>query len=350
MKLNVLVLPGDGIGVEVTREAVRVLERAAQKHGHDLSLTEGLLGGIAIHKTGHPLPEETLRLALAADATLMGAVGLPEFDQMPPSQRPEAGLLGLRQALGVYANLRPVRAYAALLDSSPLKNALAEGVDMIIVRELTGGLYYGTPRGITGDTAVNTMLYTRAEIERIARKAFELARNRRRKVTSVDKSNVLENSQLWRRVVTEVAAEYPDIALDHLLVDNCAMQLILNPRRFDIILTENMFGDILSDEGAVLAGSIGMLPSASLGDRHGLYEPVHGSAPDIAGQNRANPLGAIGSVAAMLEYTFGLKEEAAAVYAAIEKVLNSGRVTADLRPPGPPASTSQVGDAILECL
>jgi 3-isopropylmalate dehydrogenase len=350
MKLNVLVLPGDGIGVEVTREAVRVLERAAQKHGHALSLTEGLLGGIAIHKTGHPLPEETLRLALAADATLMGAVGLPEFDQMPPSQRPEAGLLGLRQALGVYANLRPVRAYAALLDSSPLKNALAEGVDMIIVRELTGGLYYGTPRGITGDTAVNTMVYTRAEIDRIARKAFELARNRRRKVTSVDKSNVLENSQLWRRVVTEVAADYPDVALDHLLVDNCAMQLILNPRRFDIILTENMFGDILSDEGAVLAGSIGMLPSASLGDRHGLYEPVHGSAPDIAGQNRANPLGAIGSVAAMLEYTFGLKEEAAAVYAAIEKVLNSGRVTADLRPPGPPASTSQVGDAILECL
>ncbi|MGO9094718.1 MAG: 3-isopropylmalate dehydrogenase [Bryobacteraceae bacterium] len=350
MKLNVLVLPGDGIGVEVTREAVRVLERAAQKHGHTLSLAEGLLGGIAIHQTGHPLPEETLKLALAADATLMGAVGLPEFDQMPPSQRPEAGLLGLRQALGVYANLRPVRAYAALLDSSPLKNALAEGVDMIIVRELTGGLYYGTPRGITGDTAVNTMVYTRAEIERIARKAFELARSRRRKVTSVDKSNVLENSQLWRSVVTEVAAEYPDIALDHLLVDNCAMQLILNPRRFDIILTENMFGDILSDEGAVLAGSIGMLPSASLGDRHGLYEPVHGSAPDIAGQNRANPLGAIGSVAAMLEYTFGLKEEAAAVYAAIEKVLNSGRVTADLRPPGPPASTSQVGDAILECL
>jgi 3-isopropylmalate dehydrogenase len=350
MKLNVLVLPGDGIGVEVTREAVRVLDHAAQKHGHDLSLTEGLLGGIAIHKTGNPLPEETLRLALEADATLMGAVGLPEFDQMPPSQRPEAGLLGLRQALGVYANLRPVRAYAALLDSSPLKNALAEGVDMIIVRELTGGLYYGTPRGIAGDTAVNTMVYTRAEIDRIARKAFELARNRRRKVTSVDKSNVLENSQLWRRVVTEVAADYPDVALDHLLVDNCAMQLILNPRRFDIILTENMFGDILSDEGAVLAGSIGMLPSASLGDRHGLYEPVHGSAPDIAGQNRANPLGAIGSVAAMLEYTFGLKEEAAAVYAAIEKVLNSGRVTADLRPPGTPASTSQVGDAILECL
>jgi 3-isopropylmalate dehydrogenase len=350
MKLNVLALPGDGIGVEVTREAVRVLEHVARKHGHALSLTEGLLGGIAIHKTGNPLPEETLRLALEADATLMGSVGLPEFDQMPPSQRPEAGLLGLRKALGVYANLRPVRAYAALLDSSPLKNALVEGVDMIIVRELTGGIYYGATRGITGDTAVNTMVYTRAEIERIARKAFELARNRRRKVTSVDKSNVLENSQLWRKVVVEIAAEYPDIALDHLLVDNCAMQLVLNPRRFDVVVTENMFGDILSDEGAVLAGSIGMLPSASLGDEHGLYEPVHGSAPDIAGQNKANPLGAIGSVAAMFEYTFGLKQEAASVYAAIEKVLDSGRVTADLRPAGPPATTSDVGDAILELL
>jgi 3-isopropylmalate dehydrogenase len=350
MKLNVLALPGDGIGVEVTREAVRVLGHVARKHGHALRLTEGLLGGVAIHETGNPLPEETLRLALEADATLMGSVGLPEFDQMPPSQRPEAGLLGLRKALGVYANLRPVRAYRALLDSSPLKNALVEGVDMIIVRELTGGIYYGTPRGISGDTAVNTMVYTRAEIERIARKAFELARNRRRKVTSVDKSNVLENSQLWRKVVIEIAGQYPDVALDHLLVDNCAMQLILNPRRFDIVLTENLFGDILSDEGAVLAGSIGMLPSASLGDEHGLYEPVHGSAPDIAGQNKANPLGAIGSVAAMLEYTFGLKEEAASVYAAIEKVLDSGRVTADLRPAGPPATTSQVGEAIIENL
>jgi 3-isopropylmalate dehydrogenase len=215
---------------------------------------------------------------------------------------------------------------------------------------LTGGIYYGTPRGITGDTAVNTMVYTRAEIERIAHMAFKLALNRRRKVTSVDKSNVLENSQLWRKVVVEVAEGYPDVTLDHLLVDNCAMQLVLNPRRFDIVLTENMFGDILSDEGAVLAGSIGMLPSASLGENKGLYEPVHGSAPDIAGKNKANPLGAIGSVAAMLEYTFGLKDEAAAVYAAIEKVLNSGRVTADLRPAGTPATTTQVGDAIINSL
>jgi 3-isopropylmalate dehydrogenase len=350
MDLNVLALPGDGIGTEVTCEGVRVLRHIAEKHHHKLNLAEGLLGGIAIHKTGNPLPEETIRLALAADATLMGSVGLPEFDKMPPSQRPEAGLLGVRKVLGVYANLRPVRAYAALIDSSPLKNHLVEGTDMIIVRELTGGIYYGTPRGITGDTAVNTMVYTRAEIERIAHMAFKLALNRRRKVTSVDKSNVLENSQLWRKVVVEVAAGYPDVALDHLLVDNCAMQLVLNPRRFDIVLTENMFGDILSDEGAVLAGSIGMLPSASLGETKGLYEPVHGSAPDIAGQNKANPLGAIGSVAAMLEYTFGLKDEAAAVYAAIEKVLNSGHVTADLRPAGTPATTSQVGDAIIDSL
>jgi 3-isopropylmalate dehydrogenase len=360
MNLNILVVPGDGIGSEVTREAVRVLRHVTSKWNHSLRLTEGLLGGIAIHKTGTPFPEETARLATQADATLMGAVGLPEFDNSPPEKRPEKGLLGIRQALGVFANLRPVRAYASLVDSSPLKNHLVEGTDMIIVRELTGGIYYGTPRGISEENgesrAVNTMVYTRREIERVSRMAFALARNRRKKVTSVDKSNVLENSQLWRRVVTEVAREFPDVALDHLLVDNCAMQLVLNPKRFDVVLTENMFGDILSDEGAVLAGSIGMLPSASIGDRKasgawtGLYEPVHGSAPDIAGQNKANPLGAIGSVAAMLEYSFGLNEEAAAVNVAIERVLTTGRVTADLRPSGPPASTEQVGEAVCEAI
>src|SRR5438105_5765559 len=360
MNLNSLVLPGDGIGTEVTREAVRVLRHVARKWNHTLQMTEGLLGGIAIHNTGSPLPEETVKLAAAADATLMGAVGLPEFDNAPPEKRPEKGLLGIRRVLGVYANLRPVRAYPALLDSSPLKNDRVAGTDMIIVRELTGGIYYGTPRGIeeNGDQtrAVNTMTYTRFEIERVARMAFHLARGRRKKVTSVDKSNVLENSQLWRRVVSEVAADYPDVALDHLLVDNCAMQLILNPRRFDVIVTENMFGDILSDEGAVLAGSIGMLPSASIGAKKasgawvGLYEPVHGSAPDIAGQNKANPFGAIGSVAAMLEYSFGLTKEAAAVNAAMEAVLNSGKVTADLKPNGPPATTEQVGAAVCENL
>jgi 3-isopropylmalate dehydrogenase len=360
MNLNILVLPGDGIGAEVTREAVRVLRHVAAKWNHGLKVTEGLLGGVAIHKTGNPLPPETERLAADADATLMGAVGLPEFDDAPPEKRPEKGLLGIRKLLGVYANLRPVRAYASQLDSSPLKNHLVEGTDMIIVRELTGGIYYGTPRGITEngaeERAVNTMTYTRSEIERVARMAFHLAAGRRKKVTSVDKSNVLENSQLWRRVVIEVGREFPAIELEHILVDNCAMQLILNPRRFDIVLTENMFGDILSDEGAVLAGSIGMLPSASIGAKRpsgawvGLYEPVHGSAPDIAGQNKANPLGAIGSVGAMLEYSFGLKQEASAVDAAIEAVLRSGKVTADLHPAGAPATTEQVGAAICAAI
>jgi 3-isopropylmalate dehydrogenase len=360
MNLRVLLLPGDGIGVEVTREGERVLKRVARLYGHTLTLSEGLLGGIAIRRTGSPFPDETKRLALDADATLMGAVGLPEFDNAPPERRPERGLLGIRQTLQVYANLRPVRSYKALIDSSPLKNELVDGTDMIIVRELTGGLYYGTPRGISGsgaeERAVNTMVYTRPEIERVSHMAFQLARKRRKKVTSVDKSNVLENSQLWRRVVIEVAAQYPDVTLDHLLVDNCAMQLVLNPRRFDIILTENLFGDILSDEGAVLAGSIGMLPSASIGYQRpsgawvGLYEPVHGSAPDIAGQNKANPLGAIGSVAALLEYSFGLLDEAKNISQAMETVLNSGRVTADLKPAGKPASTSEVGDAVCAAL
>lgn len=360
MNLNVLVLPGDGIGTEVTQEAVRVLRVVAEKWRHQLTIREGLLGGIAIHKTGTPFPPATEKLSLEADAVLMGAVGLPEFDNAPPEKRPERGLLGIRKAMGVYANLRPVRSYKALLDSSPLKNELVDGVDMIIVRELTGGIYYGTPRGVYEDGpephAINTMAYSRSEIDRVTRMAFELARKRRKKLTSVDKSNVLECSQLWRRVVIEVSADYPDVALDHVLVDNCAMQLILAPKRFDVVLTENMFGDILSDEGAVLAGSIGMLPSASIGAKKpsgawaGLYEPVHGSAPDIAGQNKANPFGAIGSVAALLEYSFGLNEEAAAVNRAMELVLATGRVTADLRPTGTPATTNQVGEAVCQAI
>jgi 3-isopropylmalate dehydrogenase len=355
MDLNVLLLPGDGIGTEVVRAAARVLGAVADRFGHRLRLTEGLIGGAAIRRGSPPLPEATERLAREADATLLGAVGLPEFDTAPPDQRPERGLLALRQTLGVYANLRPIRAFPALADASPLKRDRVIGTDLLIVRELTSGLYYGTPRGIHGTgpetRAVNTMSYTRGEIERIARLAFELARQRRGKVTSVDKSNVLENSQLWRQVVVDVAREFPGVALDHLLVDNCAMQLILNPRRFDVVLTENMFGDILSDEAAVLAGSIGMLPSASIGAarasgaRTGLYEPVHGSAPDIAGQDKANPLGAIGSVAAMLHYSFNLHAEAAAVDEAIGRVLESGRLTADLNPANP-ASTTEVGEAV----
>ncbi len=360
MNLNILILPGDGIGVEVTAEAVKVLRRVAGKYGHAIRTTEGLLGGCAIHATGTPFPDETAKAAAETDATLLGAVGLPEFDDIAPEKRPEKGLLGIRKALGVYANLRPVKAYSALIESSPLKNDRIEGVDMIIVRELNSGIYYGTPRGISGEgdreEAVNTMYYSRPEIERIARMAFELARNRRRKVTSVDKSNVLEVSQLWRKVVIEAAKHYPDVELNHILVDNAAMQLILNPRQFDVVVTGNMFGDIISDEGAVLAGSIGMLASASIGPKRpsgayvGLYEPVHGSAPDIAGQGKANPLAAIGSVAAMLEYSFGLKEEAAAITNAIEQVLNSGNVTADLGPRDEPATTSQVGDAVCAAI
>ena len=360
MNLNILVLPGDGIGTEVTGEAVKVLRVVAERWKHELTLREALLGGIAIHKHGTPFPADTERLSLEADAVLMGAVGLPEFDEWPPEKRPERGLLGIRKAMGVYANLRPVRSYKALLESSPLKNHLVDGVDMIIVRELNSGIYYGTPRGIYEDgpepRAVNTMSYTQSEIERVTRMAFELARKRRKKLTSVDKSNVLETSQLWRRVVVEVAKNYPDVALDHLLVDNAAMQLVLNPKRFDVLVTENMFGDILSDEGAILAGSIGMLPSASIGAKKpngawvGLYEPVHGSAPDIAGKNKANPFGAIGSVAALLEYSFGLNEEAAAVNRAMEQVLSSGRVTADLHPAGSPATTEQVGEAVCQAI
>jgi 3-isopropylmalate dehydrogenase len=360
MQLRILVLPGDGVGPEVIGEAVRVLRRVCEKFGHSLHVTEGLIGGAAIQKIGSPLSAAVLIQALEADATLLGAVGLPGFDSAPPELRPEKGLLALRKALGVYANLRPVHVYPALLGSSPVKKELVEGTDMIIVRELTAGIYYGTPRGISGEgaetRAVNTMTYTRFEIERIAHMAFSLARGRRHSVTSVDKANVLENSQLWRRVVIEIARGYPDVALEHLLVDNCAMQLVLAPRRFDVLLTENMFGDILSDEDAVLAGSIGMLPSASLGDRKlsgawaGLYEPVHGSAPDIAGQNKANPLGAIASAAAMLDYSFNLKEEAAAIASAIEKVVAGGRATPDLHLAGPPATTSQVGEAVCEAI
>ena len=350
MNLKILILPGDGIGVEVTSAAVEVLKAVAKKFSHTLELSEALIGGVAIHKTGTPLPQDTLDKALAADATLMGAVGLPEFDNSPPDKRPEKGLLGIRAALQVFANLRPVRTYPELIDSSPLKNHVIEGTDMIIVRELTAGLYYGTPRGIEGDRGFNTMSYTRAEIERVSHVAFKLARNRRKKLMSVDKSNVLETSTLWRKVVTELATQYPDVQLDHMFVDNAAMQMVLRPTQFDVILTENTFGDILSDVGGVLAGSIGMLPSASLGANKGLYEPVHGSAPDITGQNKANPFGAIGSVAAMLEYSFSLMKEANAVNAAVGKVLASGKVTADLKPKGTPATTDQVGKAVCEAL
>ena len=354
MELNILVLPGDGIGAEITREAVKVLRVVCEVYGHRLTLRDGLIGGASLDVIGKPISAETLKDAIKADAVLLGAVGLPKYDNLPPAQRAERGLLDLRQAMGVFANLRPVKAHPALHAASPLKEARIAGTDLLIVRELTGGLYFGQPRGLEGTGkdrhAYNTMPYSYLEVERIARMAFELARTRRRKVTSVDKANVLETSQLWRQVVTEIAAEYPDVALEHLYVDNASMQLVLNPKSFDVLLTENLFGDILSDEAAVLTGSIGLLPSGSLGPRRadgklpGLYEPIHGSAPDIAGKGIANPLGTLGSAAAMLDWSFGLKAEAKAIQDAIDHVIQQGPTTPDL--PDGKGTTASVGGAV----
>ena len=345
MLLKIAVLPGDGIGVEVTREAVRALECVAELFGHQVEAREALVGGAAIHAAGDPLPPETLEAARNSAAILFGAAGLPEFDTWPPEKRPERGLLRLRKQLDLFANLRPARIYPGLETLSPLRAEVVAGTDLLMVRELSSGIYYGTPRGIEGDSALNTLRYTGDEVRRVARVAFELARGRRKKVTSVDKANVLETSQLWRSVVTEVAAEFPDVALEHALVDSCAMRLVTHPRSFDVVVTENMFGDILSDEAAVLAGSIGMLASASLGSGPALYEPVHGTAPDIAGRDAANPLGAIGSVAMMLRHSFGLLREADAVEAAIERALAAGVRTRDL---GGDAGTRAMADAVLE--
>ena len=335
---RVVLLPGDGIGPEVIGEAAQVLGEAAARAGMALELPEMPAGGAAIDATGEPLPRATLDAARSADAVLLGAVGSPRHDGLPRERRPEQALLGLRKGLGVFANLRPVRLHPALVAASPLRPEVVRGTDLLIVRELTGGIYFGTPRGIEGQgegrRARNTMAYTASEVRRIARVAFEAARGRRRKVTSVDKANVLETSQLWREVVVETAREYPDIALEHLYVDNAAMQLIARPADFDVILTENMFGDILSDEAAMLAGGIGMLPSASLGEGPGLYEPVHGSAPDIAGRGVANPLAAILSAAMLLRHSLGLPDAARRIEAAVARVLDDGGRTADLARPG----------------
>jgi 3-isopropylmalate dehydrogenase len=335
MRLKITVLPGDGIGPEVIAQAVRVLDSIAENYGHDFSFREHSIGGVAIKETGTPLPSATLDACLESDAVLLGAVGSPEFDALPPAQRPEAGLLTLRKALGGYANLRPVKCYEPISNCSPLRAEVIAGADVLIVRELLGGLYFGEPRGrnIGGDSpgAYNTMRYTAAEIERVARVAFAAALARGRRVASVDKANVLETSQLWRETVTRVAEDYPTVALEHLYVDACAMHLMMNPRRFDVILTENLFGDILSDEAAVIAGSLGMLASASIGGEVDLYEPVHGSAPDIAGRGLANPLGAIASAAMMLRHTAHLEQEAQDIEEAIRVVLEEGHRTPDLK-------------------
>jgi 3-isopropylmalate dehydrogenase len=356
MYATITLLPGDGIGPEVVAEGRRVLEAVAAQFGHTFTFTEALIGGIAIDETGDPLPDESLAACHASEAVLLGAVGGPKWSDPRAAVRPEQGLLRLRKELGLFANLRPVKVVPALAAASPLKPEVVAGVDLIIVRELTGGLYFGQPQGRCDDehgrAAVDTLRYSEAEIERLMRVAFELARGRRKKLTSVDKANVLASSRLWREVAHEVARDYPDVACEDLLVDACAMHLIRRPADFDVIATENMFGDILSDEASMLAGSLGMLPSASLGSgAPGLYEPIHGSAPDIAGKGIANPLATILSAAMLLRSSLGLPGEAAAVEGAVEAVLASGQRTADLAAPGQPTlSTQAMGDLVVAAL
>lgn len=380
MQAQITLLPGDGIGPEVVAEGVKVLKAVAGRFGHMFEFTEALIGGIAIDETGNPLPDETLAACRASDAVLLGAVGGPKWSDPRAAVRPEQGLLGLRAGLGLFANLRPVKVYPALTAASTLKPEVVDGVDLLILRELTGGLYFGKPQGQSGEkpnrAAVDTLAYTEMEIERLMRLAFELARIRRKKVTSVDKANVLASSRLWRTVAHEVAADYPDVVLEDMLVDACAMHLIRRPRDFDVIATENMFGDILSDEAAMLAGSMGMLPSASLGDRRGdpsvvtptgaddspllsgegpgvrsvrfgLYEPIHGSAPDIAGQGIANPLATILSCAMLLRWSLGLAAEADAVEAAVDAALADGYRCRDIATPGCRiVGTVEMGDRV----
>jgi 3-isopropylmalate dehydrogenase len=328
--MKITVLPGDGIGPEVTNQAVLLLSELAPAFQLSLEFEEHLIGGAAIRQTGSPFPEETRAACLDSDAVLLGAVGSPEFDDQPLGSRPETGLLQLRKALGGFANLRPAKAYPALIGSSPLRPQIWQGTDLMIVRELLGGIYFGEPRAVSSDEAFNTLRYTRAEIERVARTAFEIARSRKKSLVSVDKANVLETSQLWRRTVSELGEQYPDVRLEHLYVDACAMHLVTDPSRFDVILTENMFGDILSDEAAVLTGSLGMLASATIGGEVDLYEPVHGSAPDIAGRNIANPVAAIASAAMLLRYSLKNNHAANAIEDAIEKFIDNGYRTADL--------------------
>jgi 3-isopropylmalate dehydrogenase len=355
MKLQILVVAGDGIGPEVTGEAVKVLKTVADLGGHEFTFREAPIGGVAIKAHGTPLPPATLDLALASDAVLLGAVGGNEFNSLPPDRRPEAGLLQLRQALGGFANLRPAFAFSALTQNSPLRPEVIDGADILFVRELLGGLYFGEPRAWDreANSAWNTMRYTREEVVRVARIAFQLAASRRKKLTSVDKANVLEVSQLWRAAVTDVAKEFPEVTLEHQYVDACAMHLMNTPRNFDVVLTENLFGDILSDESAVITGSLGMLPSATIGGQINLYEPVHGSAPDIAGKSIANPLGAILTAAMLLRHSAHLEQDAQAVEAAVRAVLSEGYRTADLArgQSGPNVlSTTEMGKHVLRTL
>jgi 3-isopropylmalate dehydrogenase len=356
VKARIAVLAGDGVGREIIPEAVKVLKSVAQRYSHQFEFAAGDVGGHAIDKVGVPLPQETLSIAKQSDAVLLGAVGGPKWEGLEYSLRPERALLGLREQLGLYANLRPAKLYPMLADASTLRREVIDGIDMLVIRELTGGIYFGKPKGIEkmaggGERGFNTEVYTTDEIRRIATVAFEAARKRRKTLTSVDKANVLESSELWRRVVTDLQKDYADVALSHIYVDNCAMQLVRNPRQFDVLLCNNIFGDILSDEAAMLTGSIGMLPSASVGAKVGLFEPIHGSAPDIAGKNIANPIATIASAAMMLSYAFKLEKEADSIERAIVKTLEQGFRTKDIHSAGMRlVGTVEMGDAIVRNL
>ena len=356
MEKKIAVIRGDGIGPEIVAEAIKVLEAVAAKYGHTFTYDEVDMGGVAIDKWGEPLPQAMLDKCLAADSVLLGAVGGPKWDGLPGAQRPEKGLLALRAGMGLYSNLRPAKLWPQLAEASPLKPSIvAQGIDFIVVRELIGGVYFGEHKTEVIDgqqVATDVMPYSESEIERIGRIAFETARKRRKKVTSVDKANVLDTSRLWRAVMHRLAAEYPDVEYSDMLVDNTAMQIVKNPAQFDVVVTENMFGDILSDEASMITGSIGMIPSSSLGEgTRGLYEPIHGSAPDIAGQDKANPIGTILSAAMMLKYSFDMDEEAAAIEAAVHKVLDAGKRTGDSMAEGCSlVSCSEMGSAIAAAL
>jgi len=355
MRYNIALLKGDGIGPEIVESAVRVLEAVGEKYGHEFVFTPYDIGGVAIDKYGIPLPEETVKGCLASDSVLLGAVGGPKWDTLPGNLRPEKALLGIRAAMELFTNLRPAKLYPALKGECPLREDIVEGgFDIMIVRELTGGIYFGERgmrEGKYGEEAYDTECYSRMEIERIARVAFETARKRGKRLTSIDKANVLDTSRLWRKIVHEMAEQYPDVECSDMLVDNAAMQLVRNPAQFDVIVTSNMFGDILSDEASQITGSIGMLPSASLGEStRGLYEPIHGSAPDIAGQNKANPIATILSAAMMLLYSFNLTKESEAIVNAVDKVLEAGWRTADLAHGKPSLTTVEMTDKIIENL
>lgn len=347
-RYKIAVIKGDGIGPEIVDEAIRVLDAVSHKEDFELDYTEYLMGGAAIDVTGEPLPEETMKGTLTADAVLFGAIGGSKWDTLPREKRPESGLLALRKGLGVYANLRPATVYDELVDASTLKEDVVKGVDLMVVRELTGGIYFGEPKGREAEKAYNTMVYTQGEIARIAHVAFKTAMKRNKKVCSVDKANVLDVSQLWRETVIEVAEQYPEVELSHMYVDNAAMQLIKDPRQFDVIVTGNLFGDILSDQASMLSGSIGLLPSASMGDKVSLFEPIHGSAPDIAGQGISNPIATIASAAMMLELGLGQSKAAQKIDQAIKRVLKEGYRTKDLSAYDAKdvCSTSEIGTLI----